>query len=149
MIPRIQKVPRSPLINAPIKRTFVSLEPLIRNAIASFRVFANETSQFLAPYEASVKPRTENASPPEVPLDAKPGIGTSASHVRIVSNWVHHFFSFVFFYIILNVLFIIIYLIFLFLLRVFFLMPYDIILLHYYLISRNLLIFTALHQIIE
>lgn len=54
--------------------------------VNTFRVFANETSQFLAPYEASVKPRTENASPPEVSPDVKPALGTSASHVRIVSS---------------------------------------------------------------
>lgn len=54
--------------------------------VNTFRVFANETSQFLAPYEASVKPRQENASPPEIPMDIKPGMGASASHVRIVSR---------------------------------------------------------------
>ena len=54
--------------------------------VNTFRAFANETSQFLAPYEASVKPRTEDTSPPEVSTDIKPGIGTSASHVRIVSR---------------------------------------------------------------
>lgn len=65
--------------------------------VNTYRVFANETSQFLAPYEASVKPRTEDVSPPEVPTDIKPGIGASASHVRIVSRRAHHFFSFLYF----------------------------------------------------
>lgn len=60
--------------------------------VNTFRVFANETSQFLAPYEASVKPRTEDASPPEIPLEMKPGLGTSASHVCIVSSGAHYFF---------------------------------------------------------
>ena len=55
------------------------------------RVFANETSQFLAPYEASVKPRPDDCSTPEVPTERKSSIGASASHVRIVSNKVHHF----------------------------------------------------------
>ncbi|XP_046465129.1 AP2-associated protein kinase 1 isoform X2 [Neodiprion pinetum] len=47
------------------------------------KVFANETSQFLAPYEASVKPRSGGSTPPDVSMDTKPGIGISASHVRI------------------------------------------------------------------
>ncbi|XP_033225081.1 AP2-associated protein kinase 1 [Belonocnema kinseyi] len=47
------------------------------------KVFANETSQFLAPYEASVKPRPEDCSTPEVPTEIKPGVGASASHVRV------------------------------------------------------------------
>lgn len=56
------------------------------------RVFANETSQFLAPYEASVKPRADDSSPLEVPAESKPSIGASASHVRIVSIIAHDFY---------------------------------------------------------
>jgi hypothetical protein len=61
--------------------------------VNTFRVFANETSQFLAPYEASVKSRSEDVSPPEVPADNKSVIGASASHVRIVSRMVHLFLA--------------------------------------------------------
>lgn len=49
------------------------------------RAFATETTQFLAPYEVSVKLRSEEITSPEVPIDTKPCIGTSASHVRVVS----------------------------------------------------------------
>lgn len=49
------------------------------------RVFANETSQFLAPYDASVKSRSGDATPPEVLADSRSAIGASVSHVRIVS----------------------------------------------------------------
>lgn len=54
------------------------------------KVFANETSQFLAPYEASVKSRSDSSSPPtgdEATLTATSEgtqrllIGSSASHV--------------------------------------------------------------------
>lgn len=51
------------------------------------RAFATETTQFLAPYEASVKPRSDDATtPPELPSDIRPCIATSASHVRVVST---------------------------------------------------------------
>ncbi|KAM0735983.1 AP2-associated protein kinase 1 [Formica fusca] len=48
------------------------------------KAFATETTQFLAPYEASVKPRSDDATtPPELPSDTRPCITTSASHVRV------------------------------------------------------------------
>lgn len=50
------------------------------------RTFATETTQFLAPYEASVKPRSDDTTPPELPSDIRPCIATSASHVRVVST---------------------------------------------------------------
>lgn len=51
------------------------------------RAFAIETTQFLAPYEASVKPRSDDTNtPPELPSDIRPCIATSASHVRVVSR---------------------------------------------------------------
>jgi hypothetical protein len=56
------------------------------------RAFATETTQFLAPYEASVKPRSDDTTtPPELSSDIKPCIATSASHVRVVSNEAHNF----------------------------------------------------------
>lgn len=52
-----------------------------------YRAFATETTQFLAPYEASVKPRSDDTTtPPELPSDTRPCIATSASHVRVVST---------------------------------------------------------------
>ncbi|XP_032666393.1 uncharacterized protein LOC116841948 isoform X2 [Odontomachus brunneus] len=47
------------------------------------KAFATETTQFLAPYEASVKPRADDTTPPELPSDIRPCIATSASHVRV------------------------------------------------------------------
>ncbi|XP_012221858.1 BMP-2-inducible protein kinase isoform X2 [Linepithema humile] len=48
------------------------------------KAFATETTQFLAPYEASVKPRSnDTTTPPELPSDIRPCIATSASHVRV------------------------------------------------------------------
>ncbi|XP_036147335.1 uncharacterized protein LOC105831673 isoform X2 [Monomorium pharaonis] len=48
------------------------------------KAFATETTQFLAPYEASVKPRADDTTtPPELPNDTRPCIATSASHVRV------------------------------------------------------------------
>ncbi|XP_033338054.2 numb-associated kinase isoform X1 [Megalopta genalis] len=47
------------------------------------KAFASETTQFLAPYEASVKSRSEDDTSPEVVTDIRPCLGTSASHVRI------------------------------------------------------------------
>lgn len=64
-------------------------------------MFANETSQFLAPYEASVKSRVDDSLTTEVPIEIKPGIGASASHVRVVSNREHQF-CFVFLNLFLN-----------------------------------------------
>ncbi|XP_011501176.1 PREDICTED: probable serine/threonine-protein kinase nek3 [Ceratosolen solmsi marchali] len=69
--------PESPTLNTSRHRRNVS------DTSAFNKVFANETSQFLAPYKASVKSRTEDISLPEVLADIKPVIGASASHVRI------------------------------------------------------------------
>lgn len=63
--------------------------------LSFFRVFATETSQFLAPYEASVKSRSGSDSPPEnaignssmavnIPDTHRHIVGVSASHV---STW--------------------------------------------------------------
>ncbi|XP_014474928.1 PREDICTED: uncharacterized protein LOC106744553 isoform X2 [Dinoponera quadriceps] len=49
------------------------------------KAFATETTQFLAPYEASVKPRADDATPPELPSDIRPCIATSASHGELSS----------------------------------------------------------------
>lgn len=60
-----------------------------------YRVFANETSQFLAPYEASVKSRSGSNSPPEnlpnssamnIPDSHRHVVGVSASHVSSYVN---------------------------------------------------------------
>ncbi|KAK9305116.1 hypothetical protein QLX08_003791 [Tetragonisca angustula] len=47
------------------------------------KAFASETTQFLAPYEASVKSRSEDATTPEVQTSVRSCLGSSASHVRI------------------------------------------------------------------
>ncbi|XP_017757227.1 PREDICTED: AP2-associated protein kinase 1 isoform X2 [Eufriesea mexicana] len=47
------------------------------------KAFASETTQFLAPYEASVKSRTEDVNTLEVLTGIRPCLGSSASHVRI------------------------------------------------------------------
>ncbi|XP_057337940.1 BMP-2-inducible protein kinase isoform X2 [Microplitis mediator] len=47
------------------------------------KVFANETSQFLAPYDASVRPHSEEDTLPDIKTEGRPCIGTSASHVRV------------------------------------------------------------------
>ncbi|XP_044010932.1 AP2-associated protein kinase 1 isoform X2 [Aphidius gifuensis] len=49
------------------------------------KVFANETSQFLAPYDASVRPQSGEITPPENKTDYKPGIGASVSHGELSS----------------------------------------------------------------
>ncbi|XP_058804331.1 uncharacterized protein LOC131671713 isoform X2 [Phymastichus coffea] len=77
--------PESPTSNSSRHRRNVSDTSAFNKNVNTFRVFANETSQFLAPYEASVKPRPENTSPLEVPMDIKPGIGASASHGELSS----------------------------------------------------------------
>lgn len=51
-----------------------------------YRAFASETTQFLAPYEASVKSRSEDVSTPEVLTGVRLCLGSSTSHVRIVST---------------------------------------------------------------
>ncbi|XP_012264395.2 AP2-associated protein kinase 1 isoform X2 [Athalia rosae] len=72
--------PESPTLTSSRHRRNVS------DTSAFNKVFANETSQFLAPYEASVKPRSGGSSPPDVPMDAKPSIGSSASHGELSST---------------------------------------------------------------
>ncbi|XP_034944817.1 AP2-associated protein kinase 1 isoform X3 [Chelonus insularis] len=47
------------------------------------KVFADETSQFLAPYDTSVRPHSGEITPPDIKPDKQSCIGTSASHVRI------------------------------------------------------------------
>lgn len=47
------------------------------------KAFASETTQFLAPYEASVKSRSEDVSTPEVLTGVRLCLGSSTSHVRI------------------------------------------------------------------
>ncbi|XP_031780099.1 AP2-associated protein kinase 1 isoform X2 [Nasonia vitripennis] len=79
--------PESPTLSSSASRhrRNVSDTSAFNKNVNTYRVFANETSQFLAPYEASVKPRTEDVSPPEVPTDIKLGIGASASHGELSS----------------------------------------------------------------
>ncbi|XP_076672716.1 numb-associated kinase isoform X3 [Andrena cerasifolii] len=55
----------------------------VSDTSACNKAFASETTQFLAPYEASVKSRSEDGSPPKVLAEIRPCLGTSASHVRI------------------------------------------------------------------
>ncbi|KAG7213798.1 hypothetical protein KM043_003017 [Ampulex compressa] len=71
--------PDSPTLSSSRHRRNVS------DTSAFNKAFANETTQFLAPYEASVKPRSEDGTPPEVPTDIRPCIGTSASHGELSS----------------------------------------------------------------
>ncbi|XP_015590213.1 BMP-2-inducible protein kinase isoform X2 [Cephus cinctus] len=76
--------PESPTLSSSRHRRNVSDTSAFNNGhFDVHRVFANETSQFLAPYEASVKPRSGGTTPPEVPADIRPSIGASASHVRV------------------------------------------------------------------
>ncbi|XP_053980452.1 AP2-associated protein kinase 1 isoform X1 [Hylaeus volcanicus] len=69
--------PDSPTLSSARHRRNVS------DTSAFNKAFANETTQFLAPYEASVKSRSEDGASPEVLTDIRPCLGTSASHVRI------------------------------------------------------------------
>ncbi|XP_012286213.1 BMP-2-inducible protein kinase isoform X2 [Orussus abietinus] len=69
--------PDSPTLSSSRHRRNVS------DTSAFNKVFANETSQFLAPYEASVKSRTGGGTPPELSTDVRLCIGASASHVRV------------------------------------------------------------------
>ncbi|KAJ8669665.1 hypothetical protein QAD02_000924 [Eretmocerus hayati] len=71
--------PDSPTQNSSKHRRNVS------DTSAFNKVFANETTQFLAPYEASVKHHHENVSPAEVSTDVRSGIGASASHGELSS----------------------------------------------------------------
>lgn len=71
--------PDSPTLSSSRHRRNVS------DTSAFNKAFANETTQFLAPYEASVKPRSEDGTPPEIPTDIRPSIGTSASHGELSS----------------------------------------------------------------
>nr|XP_012135003.1 PREDICTED: uncharacterized protein LOC100882026 isoform X2 [Megachile rotundata] len=49
------------------------------------KAFASETTQFLAPYEASVKSRSDDVASPEVVTDVRPCLGSSASHGELSS----------------------------------------------------------------
>ncbi|XP_012062779.1 PREDICTED: uncharacterized protein LOC105626079 [Atta cephalotes] len=70
--------PDSPTLSSSRHRRNVS------DTSAFNKAFATETTQFLAPYEASVKPRSDDpTTPPELPSDTRPCIATSASHVRV------------------------------------------------------------------
>ncbi|XP_076766823.1 numb-associated kinase isoform X2 [Xylocopa sonorina] len=69
--------PDSPTLSSARHRRNVS------DTSAFNKAFASETTQFLAPYEASVKSRSEDATTPEVFTDVKSYLGSSASHVRI------------------------------------------------------------------
>ncbi|XP_011173537.1 uncharacterized protein LOC105205737 isoform X2 [Solenopsis invicta] len=70
--------PDSPTLSSSRHRRNVS------DTSAFNKAFATETTQFLAPYEASVKPRVDDTTtPPELPSDTRPCIATSASHVRV------------------------------------------------------------------
>ncbi|XP_011335247.1 AP2-associated protein kinase 1 isoform X2 [Ooceraea biroi] len=70
--------PDSPTLSSSRHRRNVS------DTSAFNKAFATETTQFLAPYEASVKPRSDDTTtPPELPSDIRPCIATSASHVRV------------------------------------------------------------------
>ncbi|KAL7296695.1 hypothetical protein TKK_0010109 [Trichogramma kaykai] len=69
--------PDSPTSNSSRHRRNVS------DTSAFNKVFADETSQFLAPYEASVKQSAENNSPTDVTANIKTEIGSSTSHVCI------------------------------------------------------------------
>ena len=69
--------PDSPTLSCARHRRNVS------DTSACNKAFASETTQFLAPYEASVKSRSEDGSPPKVLAEIRPCLGTSASHVRI------------------------------------------------------------------
>ncbi|XP_023316324.1 BMP-2-inducible protein kinase isoform X1 [Trichogramma pretiosum] len=75
--------PDSPTSNSSRHRRNVSDTSAFNKTVNSFRVFADETSQFLAPYEASVKQRAENNSPTDVTANIKTEIGSSTSHVCI------------------------------------------------------------------
>ncbi|XP_014223599.1 BMP-2-inducible protein kinase isoform X3 [Trichogramma pretiosum] len=72
--------PDSPTSNSSRHRRNVSDTSAFNKTVNSFRVFADETSQFLAPYEASVKQRAENNSPTDVTANIKTEIGSSTSH---------------------------------------------------------------------
>ncbi|KAI4487969.1 hypothetical protein M0802_011673 [Mischocyttarus mexicanus] len=76
--------PDSPTSNSSRHRRNVSDTSAFNNGhFDVHRAFASETTQFLAPYEVSVKLRSEDITSPEVTTDTKPCIGTSASHVRV------------------------------------------------------------------
>ncbi|XP_076628344.1 numb-associated kinase isoform X2 [Colletes latitarsis] len=71
--------PDSPTLSSARHRRNVS------DTSAFNKAFANETTQFLAPYEASVKSRSEDGTSPEVLTDIRPCLGTSASHGELSS----------------------------------------------------------------
>ncbi|XP_066593993.1 uncharacterized protein Nak isoform X3 [Prorops nasuta] len=70
--------PESPTLSTSRHRRNVS------DTSAFNKAFASETTQFLAPYEASVKSRTDVSTPTGgISTEKKSCIGNSASHVRI------------------------------------------------------------------
>lgn len=72
--------PDSPTLSSSRHRRNVS------DTSAFNKAFATETTQFLAPYEASVKPRSDDTTtPPELPNDTRPCIAISASHGELSS----------------------------------------------------------------
>ncbi|XP_076174882.1 numb-associated kinase isoform X2 [Ptiloglossa arizonensis] len=71
--------PDSPTLSSARHRRNVS------DTSAFNKAFASETTQFLAPYEASVKSRSEDGTSPEVLPDIRPCLGTSASHGELSS----------------------------------------------------------------
>ncbi|XP_050464668.1 uncharacterized protein LOC126858418 isoform X1 [Cataglyphis hispanica] len=76
--------PDSPTLSSRHRRNVSDTSAFNNGHFDVHRAFATETSQFLAPYEASVKPRSDDATtPPELPSDTRPCITTSASHVRV------------------------------------------------------------------
>ncbi|XP_029174462.1 uncharacterized protein LOC114943061 isoform X3 [Nylanderia fulva] len=79
--------PDSPTLSSSRHRRNVSDTSAFNNGhFDVHRAFATETNQFLAPYEASVKPRSDDAAtPPELPSDTRPCIATSASHGELSS----------------------------------------------------------------
>ncbi|XP_020283653.1 uncharacterized protein LOC109854699 isoform X2 [Pseudomyrmex gracilis] len=78
--------PDSPTLSSSRHRRNVSDTSAFNNGhFDVHRAFATETTQFLAPYEASVKPRVDDTTtPPELP-DIRPCIATSASHGELSS----------------------------------------------------------------
>ncbi|KAL0127978.1 hypothetical protein PUN28_003317 [Cardiocondyla obscurior] len=79
--------PDSPTLSSSRHRRNVSDTSAFNNHFDVYRAFASETTQFLAPYEASVKPRSDDTAttPPELPSDTRPCIATSASHGELSS----------------------------------------------------------------
>ena len=56
-----------------------SLLECVLSEVVFYRVFANETSQFLAPYEASVKARGSSSSPTEAGGNSQSSLSAGAA----------------------------------------------------------------------